>query len=98
MNWWVKSTKRFYNSKLYWKLSYFRFYNYWMCFHFNICFFSFQQELRVLQLDQKAKNGRMLLSKCTVCDGKKLNFIREKEASGLLNSLRIKTPLNKVFS
>ena len=49
-------------------------------------------------MDQKAKNGRMLLSKCTVCDGKKLNFIREKEASGLLNSLRIKTPLNKVFS
>ena len=38
----------------------------------------------------------MLLSKCTVCDGKRLKFIREKETSGLLNSLGIKTPLNKV--
>ena len=43
----------------------------------------------------KTKNGRiMLLSKCTVCDSKKSKFIKEQEASGLLSSLGIKTPLN----
>ena len=35
----------------------------------------------------------MLLSKCGICDSKKSRFIKEKEASGLLNSLRIKTSL-----
>ena len=37
------------------------------------------------------KNGRIMLSsKCEVCDGKKLKFIKEQEASGSLSSLRIK--------
>ena len=31
----------------------------------------------------------MLLSKCTVCDSKKSNFIKQQEASGLLSSLGI---------
>ena len=31
-----------------------------------------------------------------VCDSKKSKFIKEKEASVLLSSLGIKTPLNKV--
>ena len=46
----------------------------------------------------RTKTGRiMLLSKCEVCDSKKLKFIKEREASGLLlSSLRIKTPLNKI--
>ena len=45
----------------------------------------------------RAKNGRiMLLSKCEVCDCKKSNFIKEREARGLLSSLVIKTPLNKI--
>ena len=45
----------------------------------------------------RTKNGRiMLLSKCEVCDSKKLKFIKEQEASGLLSSLGIKTPLNKI--
>ena len=46
----------------------------------------------------RTKTGRiMLLSKCEVCDSKKLKFIKEPEASGLLlSSLRIKTPLNKI--
>ena len=39
----------------------------------------------------------MLLSKWAVCDSKKLNFIKEQEASGLLSSLRILTPLNKIL-
>ena len=40
----------------------------------------------------RTKNGRtMLLSKCAVCDKKKSTFIKEEEATGLLNSLGIKT-------
>ena len=38
----------------------------------------------------------MILSKCEVCDSKKLKFIKEPEASGLLSSLGKKTPLNKI--
>ena len=45
----------------------------------------------------KTKNGRiMLLSKCAVCDSKILKFIKAQEASGLLSSLGIKTPLSKI--
>ena len=45
----------------------------------------------------KTKNGRiMLLSKCAVCDSKKSKFIKQQEASGLLSSLGIKTPLSKI--
>ena len=43
------------------------------------------------------KNGRIMhLSKCAVCDRKKSKFIKQQEASGLLSSLGIKTPLSKV--
>ena len=36
----------------------------------------------------KTKNGKiMLLSNCTVCDDKKLNSIKEKEARELLSIL-----------
>ena len=46
---------------------------------------------------QEQKNGRiMLLSKCAVCDSKKSTFIKQQEASGLLSSLGIKTPLSKI--
>ena len=45
----------------------------------------------------KSKNGRiMLLSKCEVCNSKKLKFIKEQEVSGLLSSLEIKPPLSKI--
>ena len=45
----------------------------------------------------KTKNGRiMLLSKCEVYDNKKLKFIEEQKATGLLSSLGIKTLLNKI--
>ena len=37
----------------------------------------------------------MLLSKCEVCHGKKLKFIKEQEAIGLLSCLGIQTHLNK---
>ena len=43
------------------------------------------------------KNGRtMLSSKCDVCGSKKSIFMKEQEASGLLNSLGIKTPLSNI--
>ena len=39
----------------------------------------------------------MFSSKCAVCDRKKLKFIKEQEASGLLSSLGIKIPLSIIF-
>ena len=39
----------------------------------------------------------MLLLKCAVCDRKKSRLIKEKEASGLLSRLGIKTPFNIKF-
>ena len=43
------------------------------------------------------KNGRIiLLSKCAVSSSKKSKSIKEQEASGVLSSLGIKTPLNKI--
>ena len=46
---------------------------------------------------KRTENGRiMLLSKCAMCDSKKSKFIKEQEASGLLISLGIKTPLSKI--
>ena len=43
------------------------------------------------------QNGRiMLLSKCAVCHSKKSKFIKQQEASGLLSSLGINTPFNKI--
>ena len=45
----------------------------------------------------KTKNGRIiLLSKCALCDSQKAKFIKEEEASGLLSSLAIKTPLSNI--
>ena len=36
----------------------------------------------------RTKNGRiMLLSKCALCNSKKLKFLKEQEARGLLSSL-----------
>ena len=45
----------------------------------------------------KTKNKRiMLLSKYEVRNSKKSKFIKEQEASGLLSSLGMKTPLSKI--
>ena len=45
----------------------------------------------------KTENGRIiLLSKCTVCNSKKSNFLEEKEVRELLSSLGIRTPLSQV--
>ena len=42
-------------------------------------------------------DGRtMILSKCAICGSKKLRFVKNQEAKGLLSNLGIKTPLSKV--
>ena len=40
--------------------------------------------------------GTVILSKCTVCNTKKSRFGKKQEASGILRSLGLKTPLNKI--
>ena len=43
----------------------------------------------------KTKNGRiMLLPKCSMCNSKKLKFLKEQEARGLLSTLGIRTLLS----
>ena len=45
----------------------------------------------------KTSNGRtMVLSICTICSSKKLKFIKNQEAKGLLSNLDLRTPLSKV--
>ena len=45
----------------------------------------------------RTKNGRiMLLSKFSVCDGKKSKGIKQQEASRLISNLGIKIPLKKI--
>ena len=42
-------------------------------------------------------NGKtMLLSKCAIYGSKKSRFIKKQEASGILSSLGLRTPLSKV--
>ena len=38
----------------------------------------------------------MILSKCAMCGSKNSRFIKKQEARGILNSLGLKTPLNKI--
>ena len=38
----------------------------------------------------------MILSKCAICGSKKLKFIKEQQAKGLLSNLGIRTPVNKI--
>ena len=45
----------------------------------------------------KTKNGRLImLSKYAECGFKKLRFVKEQEAKGLLSSLGLKTRLSKI--
>ena len=45
----------------------------------------------------RIKNEKlMLLSKCAVCDSKKVKFVKGKEASGLLSKFGMNKPLNKI--
>ena len=38
----------------------------------------------------------MLLLKCALCASKKLRFIKNQEASGLLSNLELEKPLSKI--
>ena len=41
-------------------------------------------------------NGKaMILTKCAICGGKKLRFIKNQEAKGLIRNLGVRTPLSK---
>ena len=42
------------------------------------------------------QNRSTIQSNCAVCGSKKSRFIKEHQAIGLLSTLGIKTPLNKV--
>ena len=42
------------------------------------------------------KNRLVMQSKCSVCGIKKLTFLKEQEAKGLLSNLGIKTPLGNI--
>ena len=43
----------------------------------------------------KVNNGKaMILLECAICGCKKWKFIKKQEASGILNNLALKTPLN----
>ena len=44
----------------------------------------------------KKSNRLIMQSKCSVCEIKKLRFVKEQEAKGLLSNLGIKTPLSKI--
>ena len=45
----------------------------------------------------KTENDRLIMqSKCTVCGIKKSRFVKKQEAKGLLSSLGLKIPLNKI--
>ena len=45
----------------------------------------------------KTKNFRsMLLSKCAICGSKNSRYTKEQEVKGMLSSLGLKTPLNKI--
>ena len=39
----------------------------------------------------------MISSNCVVCDKRKPKFIKKQEASGLLGSLELKTPLSQIY-
>ena len=41
-------------------------------------------------------NGKaMILSKCAICGGKKLRFIKNQEPKGLIRNLGVRAPLSK---
>ena len=44
----------------------------------------------------RTSNGKIMISKCAICNSKKAKFINKLEAKGLLSKLGIKTPLSKL--
>ena len=48
------------------------------------------------RVSNTSNSKTMILSKCAICGSKKSRFIKKQEASGILSSLGLKTPLSKV--
>ena len=48
------------------------------------------------KVSKTTNDKAMILSTCAICGSKKLKFIREQEAKGLLSNLGLRTPLNKI--
>ena len=48
------------------------------------------------RVSKTSNGGTMVLSKCAICDSKKLRFVKNREAKGLLSNLGFRTPLSKV--
>ena len=44
----------------------------------------------------KTYNGETMVSKFAICGGKKSRFVKKQEARGVLSSLGLKAPLNKI--
>ena len=53
-------------------------------------------ESKSTKLGKTKSEKIMLLTKCSVCNSKKLKFIKEQEAKGLLSSIGIITPLTQI--
>ena len=54
-------------------------------------------EKNINPIVSETSNGKtVLLSKCAICGSKKSRFIKKQEASGILSSLGLETPLSKV--
>ena len=47
-------------------------------------------------VSKTSNSKRMMLSKCAICGSKKLQFFKKQEASIILSSVGIRTPLNKI--
>ena len=48
------------------------------------------------RLSKTSNHRTMVLSKCVICDSKKLRFAKNQEAKGLLSNLSVIMPLSKV--
>ena len=48
------------------------------------------------KVSKTSNHKTMILSKCAICGSKKSKFFKEQQAKGLVRSLGIRTPLNKI--
>ena len=48
------------------------------------------------KISSTSNSKSMILSKCPICGSKKSRFTKNQEAKGLLSTLGIRTPFNKL--
>ena len=48
------------------------------------------------KVSKTSNHKTMILSNCAICGSKKSKFFKEQQAKGLVRSLGIRTPLNKI--